>query len=208
MPEEMLLSMLQGHFSSSHCSGTSVSVPTPQGETEALGWDNLLMVTHAKSWKSDGKWDCWEQQAARRAGHNTEASIIIPLCDQRTLGCDGRGTQGKHHRLVTLALSQESTLLKITFWHFRSNRTEKSSCIRTPKTQLGHNPPLLNSLAESRGPRGSQLQNWSPPQNREKQNVISQAGFLPYFVFNLSNQSFGLGFFCLVGGGWFFCLFL
>lgn len=37
MPEDVLISLLQGHFSSSHTQGPV------SGETEAPGWDDLFM---------------------------------------------------------------------------------------------------------------------------------------------------------------------
>lgn len=75
MPEDMLISVLQGRFSAPQCKGTGASVPRLQGKLRHWGG----MICAAPHTQTAGELEkqqegCWEQQAAWRAGHNTEVS--------------------------------------------------------------------------------------------------------------------------------------
>lgn len=91
------------------------------GETEALGQGDLLTATHANSWRAGKATGSRMAGSSRQHGEQgTTWGFLILFCEQQTLGADRRGAQGKHHRLVTRALTQESTLLKITLSDFQA----------------------------------------------------------------------------------------
>lgn len=121
MPEDMLISMLREHFSSSHRRGTSVSVHIA-GETEALGRDNLLTVTHMNSWRAGKAAASGTAGSSGRHGEwGTAPRFRILLCDQQTLGC------GWKRSACGTCSPQDSTLLKIMLKDFAALCNQQSS---------------------------------------------------------------------------------
>lgn len=110
MAEDVLKSLLQGHFSSSHPQGPV------SGETEAPGWDDLFMVTGANNWTG-----AVARRIAGSCGQHGEQGqdkgFSFPVTT-KPLDADGRGAQEKHPRLGALIVLQERTFLTIMLSDF------------------------------------------------------------------------------------------
>lgn len=83
MPEDVLISVIQGHFSSSHPTGTGVSVPTLQGKLRHWGgmicsWSHLPTAGE-KQWEAGflGAGKAMASTIPGSCGHNTGGSSSL-----------------------------------------------------------------------------------------------------------------------------------
>lgn len=105
------MSVLQGHFSPSHPTGSTATVPTLQGKLRhgagmICSWSQVQSAGE-EQWQTGflGAVGSMESMAQTRGSQ-------FPVTT-KPLDADGRGVQGKHLRLVALVVSQERTFLTI-----------------------------------------------------------------------------------------------
>lgn len=84
MPEHVVISVLQGHFPSPHPTGTSVSVPTPQGKLRHR--DGMICSWSHKQTVGEEQWRAGFLGTWQHEEQGTKEGVVIP-CEHQTLGC-------------------------------------------------------------------------------------------------------------------------
>lgn len=116
IPEDVLISVLQGHFSPSHPTGSTVTVPTLQGKlrhgAEVICSWSQVQTAGGEEWQT-GFLGAVGSMESRAQTWGSQFPVIT-----KPLDADGRGAQEKHPRLVALVVPQERTFLTIMLSDF------------------------------------------------------------------------------------------
>lgn len=164
MPEDVLISVLQGHFSSSHPTGTGVSVPTLQGKLRH--WGGMICSWSHLPTAGEKQW-----QARFLGAVGTTQGVPVP-CDHQTLGCGWKRSLGE-----AFVVPQERKLLTIMLSDFLIiSRAAKPLSYPQNTARAGAGPSLAeqHSRAQRSGQFPAGLHHTT---NQGKQNVLFQASF-------------------------------